>query len=77
MIQVFYFQRQRAAGGAPRHHPGENLHPVVFQLHARPGPIAGLPPGKVGIDTFGIQRQPGRHPFQDGDQGRAVRFSSG
>jgi len=77
MIQVLDQQGQRCASRQAFHHPSEDLYTVVLDLHARPSSIALLAANQFKVNRASIDGQPGRHPFQDCDQGGTVRFTSG
>ena len=47
MVAVLNPQGQRRAGGEPFHDPTQDLGVVLLDLHARAGPVPGLPAGQV------------------------------
>ncbi len=67
----------RAAEGASVPDAGEDLHRVLLDLHPAAAPVPPLPAAEIGVDGLAIDPNPGREPFDDDGQSRAVRLASG
>ena len=75
LIGIADQQTDRAAGGAPLEHPGEDLH--LVRLLTLGGMAAGarLAPVQVRLQVGGSQLQPRRAAIDDGNQCRAMAFA--
>ena len=53
----------------------QRLRPIGFDGHAPAAPVAALTPAKLRGDGVEIDREAGRHAFEDGDERLAVRLA--
>ncbi len=68
----------RRAQGLAQPHARDHVGAVGLDLHATAAAVATLSAAQLGVDvTLHVQRQPRRHPFEEGDQPAAVGLAGG
>src|SRR5262249_34704512 len=68
-------QGYRAPQRAAVPHARADLDGVALDLHAAAAAVAELATRHVSIERPAVELQPGRHPLDDRDQARSVRFA--
>ena len=74
-ILVGDHQRDRRTGGEAVADAAQRLRPIGFDGHPAAAAVAALAPPQFGGDRVEIDRQTGRHAFEDGDERLAVRLA--
>src|SRR5262249_57134072 len=65
-------QQQRRSRRPPAHDAGDDLDAVALELHAAAAAEPLLPPRELGIDGVDVDRESGRDPLEQRDDGGAV-----
>ena len=76
MVIILDEQGNRRTGRFARHHTAQNLHRVLFDLHASARAISLLTAGQFLVDDVWCKGKTRRHAIQDGSQRRSVGFTS-